>query len=88
MITLSLDTATPTPGLALARGEDIVDERALASEGAGRRVAQDIHEILADNGLRIQDVGRIVVGVGPGGPLGSMPVHGGWARLRRADALG
>lgn len=70
MITLSIDTATPTPGLALARGEVIVDERALASEGAGRRVAQDIHEILSDNELRIQDVGRIVVGVGPGGFTG------------------
>ncbi len=70
MITLSIDTATPTPSLAIARGKQIVAARALVADGAGRRVAQDIHEIVTGAGLRVQQLSRIVVGVGPGGFTG------------------
>lgn len=71
MITLSLDTATPAPSLALVRDASVVAERTLAAqEGAGRRVAEEIHLLLDQGGLVVRDLERIVVGVGPGGFTG------------------
>ncbi len=71
MITLALDTATPSPSLAVLRGQTPIAERSLtAQEGAGRRVAEEIHAVLGQAGLAVGDLERIVVGVGPGGFTG------------------
>jgi len=71
LITLSLDTATPTPGIALVRdGHTVVERRVGAQPGAGRRVAEELHLLLEEGDLGLNEVDRIVVGVGPGGFTG------------------
>lgn len=70
MITLALDTATPTPSLAVARDAVVVAARQVEAASAGRRVAEEIHGLLESAELRVRDVDRIVVGVGPGGFTG------------------
>lgn len=71
LITLAFDSATPGLSLALVRADGPPVERAVEpSAGAGRRVAEEIHLLLCDAGAGIRDVGRVVVGVGPGGFTG------------------
>lgn len=81
MITLALDTSTTTPCVALVRDDQPIAELWLGDEaGAGRRVLEAIHGTLAAVGRRPNDIGRIVVGVGPGGFTG--------LRIGLATALG
>ncbi len=81
MITLSFDTATPAPGLALVRDGGVVGERQIAAQvGAGRRVAEEIHALLVATSHPLDSVERIVVGLGPGGFTG--------IRIGIATALG
>ena len=81
LITLALDTATPGPSLAVLRDGAALAARTLTpAQGAGRRVAQEIHDLLTSSGIRVRDVGEIVVGVGPGGFTG--------LRIGIATALG
>ena len=71
MITLAFDTATPSPSLAVLSDGVVLAARALSpAQGAGRRVAQEIHDLLTSSGIRVREVGEIVVGVGPGGFTG------------------
>jgi tRNA threonylcarbamoyladenosine biosynthesis protein TsaB len=68
---LALDTATPSPSLALLRADEPVAELDLAPDrGAGRRVAEALHHLLGAAGCDVRDLGRVVVGVGPGGFTG------------------
>jgi tRNA threonylcarbamoyladenosine biosynthesis protein TsaB len=79
--TFALDTATPSPSLALAAGVEPIGELWLApSRDGGRRVLQAVHGLLAAAGLAPGDVDRVVVGVGPGGFTG--------LRIGVATALG
>lgn len=81
MITLALDTATPGPSLAVLRDGAALAERTLSpAQGAGRRVAQEIHELLTAAGIDVRELDEIVVGVGPGGFTG--------LRIGIATALG
>lgn len=81
MTTLSLDTATPAPSLALIRdGEPVVERRLVAEQGAGRRVAEEIHRLLIGCGVGVHELDEVVVGVGPGGFTG--------LRIGIATALG
>jgi len=62
---LALDTATPSPSLALLRADEPVAELDLAPDrGAGRRVAEALHHLLGAAGCDVRDLGRVVVGVG------------------------
>lgn len=71
MITFALDTSTPSPSLAL-RDESgpLASLRLAPSPAAGRRVMQAVHGLLEACAVRPEDLGRIVVGIGPGGFTG------------------
>jgi len=71
LITFALDTSTPSPSLALLADEVAVAELRLAPvPAAGRRVLQAAHGLLTAAGTDVADVGRVVVGLGPGGFTG------------------
>ncbi|MGE3141204.1 MAG: tRNA (adenosine(37)-N6)-threonylcarbamoyltransferase complex dimerization subunit type 1 TsaB [Thermoleophilia bacterium] len=81
MPTFALDTSTASPSLALVRGDDTLAELWLAPEpGSGRRVLEAAHGLLRAAGHDVQDIGEVVVGVGPGGFTG--------LRIGLATALG
>jgi tRNA threonylcarbamoyladenosine biosynthesis protein TsaB len=71
--TFALDTATPSPSLALVRGDVPVAELWLGASpggGGGRRVLEAAHHLFEAAGTGVRDLERIVVGVGPGGFTG------------------
>lgn len=71
MITLALDTATAAPSIAIAAADGrVLAHHQVTAADAGRRVAEEVHLLITGAGYRVQDVGRIVVGVGPGGFTG------------------
>jgi tRNA threonylcarbamoyladenosine biosynthesis protein TsaB len=71
LLTFALDTSTHSPSLAVTRGDRLVGELWLAPEpGAGRRVLEGAHHLLAAAGIGLAEIQRIVVGVGPGGFTG------------------
>jgi len=79
--TLAFDSATPRPSLAVVDGDRTLAELNLgAADGGGRRVLEAVHEALAAAEQQIEDVDRLVVGVGPGGFTG--------IRIGIATALG
>ncbi len=81
MPTFALDTSTASPALALVGDDGPVAELWLAPEpGAGRRVLEAVHGLLASVGATTADLDGIVVGVGPGGFTG--------LRIGLATALG
>ena len=81
MTTFALDTATPSPGLALLQEDEPLAELWLGPEpGSGRRVLEAAHGLLTAAGLSVRAIDRIVVGVGPGGFTG--------LRIGIATALG
>lgn len=81
MLRLAFDTATPELSLALARdGEVVATHEPGALPGGGRRVLESIHDLARKAGVTLQEVERIVVGVGPGGFTG--------IRIGIASALG
>ena len=92
MLTLAIDTATPTLVVGVADGDRVVAEAGVAS---GTRHAElltpTVSEVLAQAGVALRDVGRLVVGLGPGpytglrvgivtaaalGDVVGVPVHG------------
>ena len=62
MITLAFDTATATATVAVAREDDVLAER----RSVPVRVLREIDDALADAGAGREDIGRLVVGTGPG----------------------
>ena len=81
MPTFALDTSTASPALALVHDDGPIAELWLAPEpGAGRRVLEAAHGLLASVGATTADLDGIVVGVGPGGFTG--------LRIGLATALG
>ncbi|MGE0025806.1 MAG: tRNA (adenosine(37)-N6)-threonylcarbamoyltransferase complex dimerization subunit type 1 TsaB [Thermoleophilia bacterium] len=81
MPTFALDTSTASPALALVNDGGPVAELWLAPEpGAGRRVLEAVHGLLASVGATTADLDGVVVGVGPGGFTG--------LRIGLATALG
>ena len=92
MLTLAIDTATPTLVVGVADGDRVVAEAGVPS---GTRHAElltpTVSEVLAQAGVALRDVGRLVVGLGPGpytglrvgivtaaalGDVVGVPVHG------------
>jgi len=102
LTTFALDTATPTPSLALVGDDGVIAELWLGRvPGGGRRVLEAAHHLLGACGVVPADLEQIVVGVGPGGFTGirigiatalglgqalGIPVHG--ASSLEALALG
>jgi tRNA threonylcarbamoyladenosine biosynthesis protein TsaB len=83
LLTFALDTSTPSPSLAITRGDSLLGELWLGPEpGAGRRVLEGAHHLLAALEIDFLELERIVVGVGPGGFTGLR------IGLATADALG
>lgn len=81
MPTFALDTASPSPSLALVRDDGPLAELWLAPDpGSGRRVLEAAHGLLTSVGLTVRSLDGIVVGVGPGGFTG--------LRIGLATALG
>jgi tRNA threonylcarbamoyladenosine biosynthesis protein TsaB len=81
LITFALDTATPTPVLALCGDDGPIAELWLGqTPGGGRRVLEAAHHLFGSAGVAVTDVDEIVVGVGPGGFTG--------IRIGMATAMG
>lgn len=71
LITFALDTATPSPALAIVAGDDVVAELTLEpSPAGGRRVMECVHRLMVESGRDLDTMDRVVVGVGPGGFTG------------------
>jgi tRNA threonylcarbamoyladenosine biosynthesis protein TsaB len=71
LLTFALDTSTQSPSLAVTRADRLVGELWLGPDpGAGRRVLEGAHHLLAASGIDLDELERIVVGVGPGGFTG------------------
>jgi tRNA threonylcarbamoyladenosine biosynthesis protein TsaB len=67
VLTLALDTATDVATVALVDdGRPVAERRSRAV-----RVLADAHELLSRNGFRSRDIGRLVVGTGPGSFTGT-----------------
>ncbi len=64
---LVIDTSGEKAFVALVRGGDVVGERTWeSSPDVGRRALNVVDELLKGAGLKLEDVGRVGVGVGPG----------------------
>lgn len=71
MTTFALDTATPSPSLALVgEGAPTAELWLGPSPAGGRRVLEAAHHLMRAAGTEPRDLRRIVVGVGPGGFTG------------------
>lgn len=71
LTTFALDTATPSPALAVvAEGEAMAELALEPTPAGGRRVLECVHQMLTEADLSLDSVDRIVVGVGPGGFTG------------------
>ena len=69
--TLALDTAAPSPNLAVLEGAEPTAELSLAPRpNAGRRVLEAAHALMQDEGVGSNEIERSLVGVGPGGFTG------------------
>ncbi|MCL6437514.1 MAG: tRNA (adenosine(37)-N6)-threonylcarbamoyltransferase complex dimerization subunit type 1 TsaB [Rubrobacteraceae bacterium] len=70
MLTLALDASTAEVSVALARLEghdrEVLAEVSCSARGASETLLPSVHEVLELAGEDLGDVGRIVVGVGPG----------------------
>jgi tRNA threonylcarbamoyladenosine biosynthesis protein TsaB len=62
VLTLAFDTATSAATSALVRDGDVLGERVSTAV----RVLEDADVLLREGGAHVSDVGRIVVGTGPG----------------------
>ncbi len=66
-LTLGIDTSTPVTSAALVRGDQVLGTfRYAGGTSHGEVLAPGIEGLLADAGVTAADVGRVVVGVGPG----------------------
>lgn len=83
-LTLAIDGSTPGPSVAVVRGEDVVAETTAPPEPRrGRRLMEMVHAVMGDAGARPDELGGVVVGVGPGGFTGlriGMATAGGIAQ--------
>lgn len=70
MLILAFDASTPVVTVSLAREEDgerkILAEISATSSGASELLLPEIHATLSLAGEKLESVGRILVGVGPG----------------------
>ena len=66
MLTLAFDTATDVATAALGRDGAVLGER----RSRAVRILEDVERLLADAGLRAEEIDAIVVGTGPGSYTG------------------
>ena len=91
-LTLAIDGSTPGPSVAVVRGDDVVAETTAPPEPRrGRRLMAMVHGVMGDAGARPDDLGGVVVGVGPGGFTGlriAMATAGGIAQGLGVPVIG
>ena len=87
MLVLALDTSTAATSVALVDGERVLAERLeVAANRHGELLSPLVAQVVADAGVRLPDVERVAVGVGPG-PFTGLRV-GLATAVSLADALG
>lgn len=71
LTTFALDTATPSPALAIvADGTPIAELGVEPTPAGGRRVLECVHRMVTAADIGLDTIDRVVVGVGPGGFTG------------------
>jgi len=87
VLVLALDTSTAATSVALVDGDRLLAERLeVAANRHGELLSPLVEQVVADAGVRLQDVGRVAVGVGPG-PFTGLRV-GLATAVSLSDALG
>ena len=66
MITLAIDTSTPCGAVALMREDKPLAEGAFDRSKAGQNLFDTAAQLLSTNQLRVDDLGLLAVGLGPG----------------------
>ena len=80
MIALVIEAATYAGSVALIDGELVLAERSVAMRGRDREALMPaVSEVLAERGLMVRQLGRIVCGAGPGS-FTSLRIAGGIAK--------
>jgi tRNA threonylcarbamoyladenosine biosynthesis protein TsaB len=66
VLVLALDASTPWTTVALARDREVLAEVSAGNRGASETLLESVNAVLSLAGAELEDIERLVVGVGPG----------------------